>query len=76
MVERLTKGQNVLLEADGCSLEGEVVQDCDDLEGIIVIRCACTGEILNVNGWMFSVEVIDDAGGAALITEAILAVTE
>lgn len=39
-------------------LEGEVDDDAE-LDGTFVLVCADTGERLAVNGWLFSIEILD-----------------
>lgn len=43
-------------------LEGEVIDpENADLDGTFKLRCADTGEVLSVNGWLFIIEEIKDA---------------
>ena len=49
----------VFCSSSECDLEGDVADDVD-LDGRFELTCADTGERLLVNGWLFTVERIDD----------------
>ena len=55
-------GTLLAIDAPGESFTGQLVHDCDDLDGTFVVRDIDEGDLLRVNGWNCSIEILDQLG--------------
>lgn len=46
----------ILCTSSLVDLEGDLIDPEADLDGTFLLRCADTGEVLAVNGWLFEIE--------------------